>query len=421
MPVLATRAAIASVAKRIVDSTPVADVHTHIYPPAFGPLLLWGVDELLTYHYLVAEVFRQHPMPYDNFWALPKAAQAELIWDQLFLKNSPISEACRGVLTTLHMLGLDVRRRDLKKIRSWFARQKVEKYIDLVFHKSNVSYVVMTNNPFDDQERPVWLGGGPRDERFKAALRLDDILMAWPKPVQAMQSWGYAVAPELTPETLGEVRRFLGDWIERMNALYLAISLPPDFAFPEDSARGQLIREAVLPVARERGIPFAMMIGVRKAVNPGLRLAGDSVGKADNVVLERMCRDYPDNRFIVTYLSRENQHEFCVTMRKFHNLLSFGCWWFTNNPSIIEEITRERVELLGTSFVPQHSDARVLDQLLYKWRHSRDIIARVLADKYADLVAVGWRLTDADVRRDVANLFGGNFERFLRETPKVSR
>ena len=42
-----------------------------------------------------------------------------------------------------------------------------------------------------------------------------------------------------------------------------------------------------------------------------------------------------------------------------------------NNPSVIEEITRERIELLGLSVIPQHSDARILDQLVYKWKHSR--------------------------------------------------
>ena len=36
---------------RILRETPITDVHTHIYPAAFGDLLLWGVDELITYHY----------------------------------------------------------------------------------------------------------------------------------------------------------------------------------------------------------------------------------------------------------------------------------------------------------------------------------------------------------------------------------
>ena len=117
-------------------------------------------------------------------------------------------------------------------------------------------------------------------------------------------------------------------------------------------------------------------------------------------------------------LSRENQHHLCVAARKFGNLMPFGCWWFLNNPSIVEEMTRMRTELLGLSYIPQHSDARVLDQLLYKWTHSRAVIAKVLTDKYQDLAATGWQLKREDIKRDVANLFGGNFERFLAETPK---
>jgi len=44
--------------RETVERTPLTDIHTHLYAPAFGKLLLWGVDELLTYHYLIAEVVR---------------------------------------------------------------------------------------------------------------------------------------------------------------------------------------------------------------------------------------------------------------------------------------------------------------------------------------------------------------------------
>ena len=114
----------------------------------------------------------------------------------------------------------------------------------------------------------------------------------------------------------------------------------------------------------------------------------------------------------MTVLSRENQHELCVIARKFRNLHIFGCWWFTNIPSVIEEMTRMRLELLGLSVTPQHSDARVLDQILYKWEHSRRVIAKVLVDKYADLAATGWEPTPAEIARDVKDLFGGAFEAF---------
>ena len=103
------------------------------------------------------------------------------------------------------------------------------------------------------------------------------------------------------------------------------------------------------------------MIGVYRQVNPGLRLAGDSVRRSNLDCLDNLCRGFPDNRFLVTTLAREDQHELCVTARKHPNLLVFGCWWFLNNPSVIQEITRERLEMLGLTVVPQHSDARVLD------------------------------------------------------------
>jgi hypothetical protein len=100
--------------------------------------------------------------------------------------------------------------------------------------------------------------------------------------------------------------------------------------------------------------------------------------------------------------------------RKFRNLHVFGCWWFTNVPLVSEEMTRMRLELIGLSVTPQHSDARVLDQLVYKWSHFRDILARALADQYTGLSRAGWEPTTAEIQRDVKDLFGGAFERFCQ-------
>jgi hypothetical protein len=394
--------------QRIVRETPVVDIHTHLYTPAFGDLLLWGIDELLTYHYLIAEVMRVADVSYDAFWAMSKQQQADLIWRELFLERSPISEACRGVLTVLHALGLDTSSRDLAAYRAFFREQRVETYIDTVFATARLESVVMTNDPFDDAERAVWLSGHERDLRFHAALRIDPLLNDWPNTCPRLQAWGYNVEPDLSGKTLAEIRRFLDEWLERMDALYMAVSLPPEWAFPEPPPRGRIIEEAVLPAARDRGVPFALMVGVTRQVNPRLRLAGDGVAKADVTSLNRLCEKYPENKFLATFLARENQHELCVAARKFPNLLVFGCWWFLNNPSLIEEMTRMRLELLGLSVIPQHSDARVLDQVIYKWQHSREILAKVLADKYADLAQTGWAASEDEIRRDARRLLGGN-------------
>src|SRR5215208_579222 len=112
---------VAAAVEEAVARTSISDIHTHLYDPAFGDLLLWGIDELLIYHYLVSESFRWMDVPYDRFWAASKQEQADAIWKALFLDRSPISEACRGVLTVLNQLGLDVDQRDLPALRKWFA------------------------------------------------------------------------------------------------------------------------------------------------------------------------------------------------------------------------------------------------------------------------------------------------------------
>ena len=407
------RAALAAQVERTVLTTPVYDIHTHLYDPAFGELLLWGIDDLLVYHYLVAEGFRQFDLPYEKFWAMSKSEQADAIWNALFIEHSPISEACRGVLTTLNRLGLDVKKRDLPALRKWFAKWKVADYTTHCMDVAGVSRICMTNSPFDDTERVVWERGFRRDERFTSALRIDPLLLSWnDTAAPRLRDWGYSVTPELSEKTVSEVRRFLADWTRRMDAKYLMVSLPPDFMYPGDNVCARLMETAVLPHCREFGLPFAMMPGVKRAVNPLLKMAGDGVGHCDTGTYENLIAAHPDNQFLITALARENQYSLCVAARKFRNLHLFGCWWFTNIPSLIEEMTRMRLELIGLSVTPQHSDARVLDQILYKWDHSRRIIGKVLAEKYTDLAATGWEPTKSEIERDVQDLFGGAFETF---------
>lgn len=407
-----TEANLAKLVRDTVRKTPVRDIHTHLYDPAFGPLLLWGVDELLVYHYLVAESFRYFDMPYERFWAAPKEQQADWIWQKLFIEHSPVSEACRGVLTTLQRLGIDAKKRDLPKIRKWFAGRNAADYTTHCMELANVESICMTNSPFDDLERPLWERGFKRNERFEAALRIDPLLVNWPATSKTLAGWGYKVTATLNEKSLSEVRRFLADWSKRIDARYLMVSLTPEFEFPAKDDCATLIEKAVLPHCRESGLPFALMLGVRRQVNPQLRLAGDAVGRSDLTALSNLCAAYPENKFLVTILSRENQHEACVLARKFRNLHLFGCWWFTNIPQIIDEMTRMRLELIGLSVTPQHSDARVLDQIIYKWHHTREILANVLAEKYQDLAATGWQVTKEEIQRDVKGLLGGEFQRF---------
>src|SRR5207244_1381957 len=225
-------------------------------------------------------------LPYEKFWKMTKTEQADHIWKNLFIDNSPVGEACRGVLTTLQKLGIDTSARDLKQARKFFAGENPDKYIDRVMEIANVSSITMTNPVFDDNERQRWLAAPEKvggDPRFRAVLRIDPLLRDFPTAAKKMATWGYSVEPEPSAKTIDEAKRFLRDWIDRQKAIYLAVSLPPDFRYPAEPSdhagaersaapgrsapdaatrAGQaMLEKVVLPVCAERNLPFAMMIG----------------------------------------------------------------------------------------------------------------------------------------------------------------
>ena len=401
----------------VVNSTPVMDVHTHLFPAEFNELCLFGIDELLTYHYLIAEMFRSARIPYEQFWAMSKMGQADLVWRTLFVDNTPTSEATQGIISVLDAFGLDTRASNLNEARVFFDSQNLTAHIDQVFEITRVSSLVMTNDPLDEAEAEIWKTGISADERFKSSLRLDRLLNDWEEAMRALSRQDVHVSWHLPEGSITAIRLFLDEWIQRLNPVYMAVSLPADFEFPGDDIRDRLLRQVVLPAAKEHALPLTLMIGVRRGVNPDLREAGDALGRADVTAIERLCAEYPELKFLVTFLSRENQHELCVAARKFSNLMPFGCWWFLNNPSIVAEITRERIELLGQSFIPQHSDARVLEQLIYKWKHARGQIEAELCNSYEQLLQNGRAVTREEISRDVRRLFSGNFNKWIEATP----
>lgn len=396
-----------------LHTTQFIDIHTHLFKPSLGALGLWGIDELVTYHYLEAELFRSSKTTPEQYWKLTKQGKADLIWRTLFVENLPVSESTRGVIAVLKAFDLPTDSADLSEARRFFADQKLEKHIENVFKLAGISEAVMTNDPLDPEEAPLWEQGTADSKLFHPVLRLDRILNKWADHWQVLQSQGYKVERGLSGNSIAEVRRFVDRWCDLMKPVYMAVSLPDTFQYPEESTRARLLREVILPACRHFDIPLSLMIGVRYQVNPAIKLAGDAVGKADLRAVEHLCHDFPDNRFLISVLSRENQHELCVYARKFANLLPFGCWWFLNNPSVVEEITRERMEMLGSTFIPQHSDARVLEQVIYKWHNTRRTMAPLLANTYSLLAEDGRPVTREEIRTDIDRLFRRNFQNWI--------
>src|SRR5579883_1480239 len=97
------------------------DMHTHLFQPALGKLGLWGIDELITYHYLEAELFRSSSITPEQYFAMEKREKADTIWRALFVENTPLSESTRGVVAVLQAFDLPTSSPDLREARAFFA------------------------------------------------------------------------------------------------------------------------------------------------------------------------------------------------------------------------------------------------------------------------------------------------------------
>src|SRR3981189_715457 len=119
--------------EEVLESTLFIDIHTHLFSPAFGKLGLWGIDELLTYHYLEAEFFRSSDRTPEQYWKLSKQERADAIWRTLFVENSPISEATRGIIAVLQAFDLPADSSALEEARVFFRTQPIDEHIRRVF------------------------------------------------------------------------------------------------------------------------------------------------------------------------------------------------------------------------------------------------------------------------------------------------
>ena len=93
--------------------------------------------------------------------------------------------------------------------------------------------------------------------------------------------------------------------------------------------------------------------------------------------------------------------------------MPFGCWWFLNNPSIVEEMTRERIEMLGTVLHPAAFRCACLEQVIYKWRNTRRTIRRFWQTLRL-LVEDGRPVTREHIQQDVRQALPQELSKVLR-------
>jgi len=385
----------------IINNTPIFDLHTHLFPPQHEGYFLLGFKNLLNYHYLIAELLTFTNINASTFYSYNDEKKALLIWNELFEKRTPVSEACAGVLSILKELNIGINNKSFLSICDEYDRkiQSDKNILDL----SNVSSLVMTNNPFDLDEWSLFNSSDWDKKIYLASLRLDDLILDYEETFKKVKD-------QTSNQEKSTIIAYLEKCYLQSNPVYAAVSL--NLATFNTILDDSMWRD-ILVWLESKNLPLSLMLGVRRAVNKDFGLAGDGIGDINLKELSNLCNSFPKNKFLVTCLSLNDQHELTVLARKHPNLRIFGFWWFMNQPTIIKQILKMRIDMLGFSFIPQHSDARVSDQLIYKWNHFKKILHPILLEYYQELLDKNFPISENILQRDIDNLLSGNAKNYL--------
>ena len=305
----------------IINSTPIFDLHTHLFPPKHEGYFLLGFKSLLNYHYLIAELLTATNIDASVFYSYNDEKKASLIWNELFEKRTPVSEACAGVLSILKELNIEINNKSFLSICDEYDRkiQSDKNILDL----SNVSSLVMTNNPFDLDEWSLFNNSDWDKKIYLASLRLDDLILDYEETFKKAKD-------QISNQEKSTIIAYLEKCYLQSNPVYAAVSL--NLATFNKILDDSMWRE-ILVWLESKNLPLSLMLGVRRAVNKDFGLAGDGIGDINLKELSNLCNSFPKNKFLVTCLSLNDQHELTVLARKHPNLRIFGFWWFMNQPS----------------------------------------------------------------------------------------
>ena len=384
----------------IINSAPIFDLHTHLFPPKHEGYFLLGFKNLLNYHYLIAELLTATNIDASTFYSYNDEKKASIIWNELFEKRTPVSEACAGVLSILKELNIEINNKSFLSICDEYDK-KIQSDKN-IFELSNVSSLVMTNNPFDLDEWSLFNTNDWDKKIYLSSLRLDDLILEYEETLKK--------AKDQISNQDNIIVTYLEKCYSQSNPVYAAVSLNLETFHKifHDS-----LWKDILVWLENKNLPLSLMLGVKRAVNKDFGLAGDGIGDINLKELSNLCNLFPKNKFLVTCLSLNDQHELTVLARKHPNLKIFGFWWFMNQPTIIKQILKMRIDMLGFSFIPQHSDARVSDQLIYKWSHFKKILHPILLEYYQDLLDKNFPISENILQRDIDNLLCGNAKKYL--------
>lgn len=389
-----------------VHETPAVDVRTFVRHPRPSDPGESGLDGLLTSPGVLEEFFRRRAQG-GGAGAEPEVAAAreayiksltpgelaDIVWRQLFVDHPPLSEATRVVLTAMGLFGLDVASGDLRILREQYDRIPPAERLEKIMRLANLRLVLYPVESLEVEEE----NGLPiRPPSFRPVLSLNLLLGDWKESARKLRTQGFGVKGKVDEFAPLELRRHLGSEIARLGPAALSLDWPAGHHALDDGV-GRLVREAALPLCRERGLPFFI-----------------AAGEAEDIgALSPLWENEPEIRFLL-FPSREDQlFPASRAATRHRNLLLCGPDGPLAYPHCLELFIGRRLETCGSTFHACHSGAVIPEELVGRWAHMRWVLGETLIRRYAELWRTGWRYTEAGVRQDVTAILGGNARKFM--------
>ena len=279
---------------------------------------LEGIDNILTYHYLITEYLSSSGVDPEIFLKSNKSSQAEVIWTYLFVSNTPMSEACKGVATILNFFQINWANLSYSELVSQYNDLKLTH--EEIFSKLNIYQVAIICDPTDDEWKLFEKDDWDRN-LYKSTLRLDNLLFDQSKRYQCFNNYGITNSDSID-DSIQEGEFFL-KLLDRLwdqsEFVYAAISLSePQLIFLKNMP---IFYHYTLSWLAKKKIPLALMYGVKRQVNPKLGLGGDGFGLSGLEPLEDMLRK-TDNLFLLTTLDSLLAQQTSILAKKSQILIS---------------------------------------------------------------------------------------------------
>ncbi len=390
-----------------VHTTPAVDIRVFAKPGSLALPGVSGIDALLTTPQILAEFFRRRGFGRGNSpdeqaadaahrayaQSLTRRELADIVWRLLFVDNAPLSEPCRIVLTSMGLLGLDVASGDLHRLRDRYDAVPEDERWRNILAAANLNAVLFPVESMRIDECPA---AAARLNLFRPVLYLTDLLADWKESARRLRVQGFGLKARVDEYTPLELRRHLAAEIAKIQPALLALEWP-EGADARDGQTGRLVREAALPACREKGIPFFLL--------------------SEQARMDELEPLWKENREVHFLLSpgREDQFPAAILAAAANrNLLLCGADQPLSYPLSSGPYLARGLEVLGSGFHACHSGAEAAEELAGCWAHLRWTLGKTLIRHCADLWRTGWRYGEAEIRREVRALLGGNVRAFLK-------